>query len=180
MNEDVTPEVATREPQNAVVSEYQVQMALDAMRSEQNLVNGIVAGILSSIVGAGLWATITILTDYQIGWIAIGIGYVVGFSIRLAGKGIDPVFGIAGGFLSIVGCALGNLGIISYYVAAQEGMPLLDLLSQLNPQIAFAMLASTFEVMDAVFYAIAAYFGYKYAFRQVTPEDLNRALGKSL
>lgn len=87
MNEDVTPEVATREPQNAVVSEYQVQMALDAMRSEQNLVNGIVAGILSSIVGAGLWATITILTDYQIGWIAIGIGYVVGFSIRLAGKG---------------------------------------------------------------------------------------------
>jgi len=33
--------------------------------------------------------------------------------------------------------------------------------------------------MDIIFYAIAVYFGYKYAFRTITEEDLTRALGRS-
>jgi len=31
-----------------------------------------------------------------------------------------------------------------------------------------------------LFYALAGYFGYKYAFRQITEDDLNRALGKAM
>jgi hypothetical protein len=34
--------------------------------------------------------------------------------------------------------------------------------------------------MDLLFYGLAVYFGYKYAFRQITEQDLNRALGKSM
>ena len=180
MNEESPAEVSAPETAEPVVTDYQAQMALDVLRSEQNLVNGIVAGTLSAVVGAAIWAGITIMTEYQIGWIALGIGFVVGYSVQLAGKGLDTIFGIVGGVLALTGCALGNIGIIAYFVATGEGISMLDVLSQLDPAIAFEMLSSTFEMMDFLFYGIAAYFGYKYAFRQLTQEDFDRALGKSI
>jgi hypothetical protein len=42
------------------------------------------------------------------------------------------------------------------------------------------MLSATFAPIDLLFYALAGYFGYKYAFRQITEQDLNRALGKAI
>lgn len=42
------------------------------------------------------------------------------------------------------------------------------------------LLASTFEIIDVLFYEMAVYFGYKYAFRQVSDDDFNRALGKPI
>jgi len=180
MNDEATPEVAAAETAEGAVTDYQAQMALDTLRAEQSLVNGIAAGLLSAIAGAGIWAGITIVSDYQIGWIAVAIGFVVGYSVRLAGKGLDQIFGVVGGLLALAGCALGNVGIIAYYVALDAGIGFMDVLSQLNLAIAFDLLSSTFEVIDLLFYAIAAYFGYKYAFRQVTEEDFNRVLGTSI
>jgi hypothetical protein len=81
---------------------------------------------------------------------------------------------------SLIGCALGNVAMITYYVALSEGIPFTDILTQLDLAIALDMLTSTFEMMDLLFYGIAVYFGYKYAFREVSVADLNRALGKSL
>ena len=40
--------------------------------------------------------------------------------------------------------------------------------------------ASTFEIIDVLFYGMAVYFGYKYAFPQVSDDDFNRALGKPI
>jgi len=54
----------------------------------------------------------------------------------------------------------------------------MEVAAQLNAAIVIELLASTFEVMDILFYGLAAYFGYKTAFRQVTQADLDRALGK--
>jgi hypothetical protein len=59
-------------------------------------------------------------------------------------------------------------------------MAYMDILTQLNFGIMSEMLSATFEPMDLLFYGLAVYFGYKYAFRQITEQDLNRALGKSM
>ena len=85
MNEESPPEVAAAETAEPVVTDYQAQMVLDVLRSEQNLVNGIAAGLLSSVVGAGVWAGIAIMSEYQIGWIAVAIDHAsrlaVGFAV---------------------------------------------------------------------------------------------------
>ena len=59
-------------------------------------------------------------------------------------------------------------------------MAYMDVLSRLNDTIIVEMLRATFEAIDVLFYSLAVYFGYKYAFRQITEEDLNRALGKAM
>ncbi|MCZ6827293.1 MAG: hypothetical protein O7D88_07320, partial [Gammaproteobacteria bacterium] len=94
MDEENMPEPQTVE--EPAISDHQMQMALETLRSEQSLLVGTLAGFVASLAGAGVWAAVTVLTEYQIGWMAVGIGVLVGFSMRFAGKGIDQTFGIAG------------------------------------------------------------------------------------
>ncbi|MDH3751464.1 MAG: hypothetical protein OEU40_12780, partial [Gammaproteobacteria bacterium] len=139
----------------------------------------VLAGLVAAVVGAGIWAAVTVASGYQIGWIAIGIGFAVGFTIRIVGKGMDQIYGVAGAVLSLIGCALGNLLTMTYFIADAEGIPYLEILSQLNLDVAIEIMTATFEPMDILFYGIAVYFGYRYAFRQLTDADFARALGKS-
>ena len=163
-----------------VIPEHEAQMVAETFQAEQNLVMGSLAGIVAAVVGAGIWAGVTVLTEYQIGWVAIGIGLLVGFAFRFTGKGISQTFGIAAAVLSFAGCVLGNILTISYFVAVNQEMAFMDILTQLNYPIVVEMLTTTFEIMDVLFYGLATYFGYKYAFRQITENDLNRALGKAI
>ncbi len=178
MNEENGPETQTVE--EPAISDHQMQMAMDTLRSEQNLLVGTLAGFVASLTGAGVWALVTVVTEYQIGWMAVGIGVLVGFSIRLAGKGIDQTFGIAGAALALIGCVVGNVLTMTYFIAANEGMSFMDILVQLDFAITYELLASTFEIIDVLFYGMAVYFGYKYAFRQVSEDDFNRVLGKGI
>ena len=162
------------------IPEQQLQMALAALRSEQNLPAGTIAGLVAALGGSAVWALITVLAEYQIGWMAIGVGFLVGFAVRMAGKGIGPVFGVIGAGLSLIGCLIGNLLTMIYFLAVNEEVAFLDALGQLDLDLAIEIMVATFDYMDILFYGIAVYVGYKYAFRQVTQEDLNRALGRAI
>ncbi len=182
MNDELHPEMQTdvQPVEQPVISDHQAQMAFESFQSEQNLVMGTLAGLVASVAGAGTWAAITILTEYQIGFMAIGIGLLVGFAVRFTGKGISQSFGIVAALMSLVGCVLGNVLTITYFVSVSEEMAFMDLLGQLNAVIVVDMLTVTFDPMDVLFYALAGYFGYKYAFRQISEDDFNRALGKAM
>jgi hypothetical protein len=56
----------------------------------------------------------------------------------------------------------------------------MDILTQLNYPIIVEMLTATFEFIDVLFYGLAMYFGYSYAFRKISGQDVNRALGKAM
>lgn len=166
------------EEQAPALDPRQAQLLMDTLRGEQNLVIGALTGLFATLLGAGIWALVTVVTEYQIGFMAIGIGILVGLAMRYTGKGIDPVHGIVGAVLSLLGCAVGNVLTFAYFIAMGEGMAYMEVLAQLDPMIAWSLLVDTFELMDVLFYGLAAWFGYKYAFRQVTQEDVDRALGK--
>lgn len=186
MNDDLNPaalEEAQSEAQPVEVpeiSDHQAQMAFETFQSEQNLMMGTLAGLIASVAGAGIWAAVTIMTDYQIGFMAVGIGVMVGFAVRYTGKGMNPSFGAVAAAMSLLGCVLGNILYISYYVAGNQEMAYIDILTQLNYGLMVEMLRATFAPVDLLFYGLAGYFGYKYAFRQITEQDLNRALGKAM
>jgi len=162
-----------REPH---VDPAEVQFALQQLRSQQSLVAGLGAGGLAAAVGAALWAAITVFTGYQIGWMAVGVGFLVGLAVRAAGKGIDPVFGVLGACLSLLGCAAGNLLAVCGLAAQQESMALLEVLSRLDADVVRQLMVATFSPMDLLFYGIALYEGYKLSFRQLAPDELSRLL----
>src|SRR4051812_10018311 len=87
----------------------QLSKALEVeLRKQQDLPNALIGGLASAIVGAVLWAVITVATEHQIGYMAIGVGFLAGFSVRYFGCGIDFHFRIVGAFFALLGCALGN------------------------------------------------------------------------
>ena len=173
-NDELKPQPATEHP--ATISEPELLLAMDRLRSRQKLGLAIVAGTVAAVAGAAIWAAATIATGYQIGWLAIIVGVLVGMAVRMAGNGIDRAFGITGAILSLLGCALGNLLTVAYFAAQAEGVPYFELLTQLDLDTALQLMIATFNPMDLLFYLFAVYFGYRYAIREVTEADLRQAL----
>ena len=173
MSEEETRQAEPRGPQ---LDPAQLTFLKQRLESEQNLPLAFVAGLAASLAGAAAWAGVTVLSGYQIGFMAIGIGFLVGFAVRAGGKGISAVYGAIGAVFSLIGCALGNLLAVTAMVAQNEGVGFLALLSQLTPELASQLMVATFSPMDVVFYAIALYYGYRLAFRQLGPEELQQML----
>jgi hypothetical protein len=88
---------------------------------EQNLPLGAAAGITASVVMGLLWAAITVITEYQIGYMAVAVGFGVGYAIRYAGRGFDQIFGITGAVLALLGCLIGNFfSLVGFVVKSQD------------------------------------------------------------
>jgi hypothetical protein len=150
----------------------QIQYVQQQLQADQNLPLAAVAGLGASLVGAALWAGVTVVSGYQIGFMAIGIGFLVGFAVRSLGKGITSAFGVLGAAFSLLGCALGNLLAVTALVAREQGVPFLEAVAQLDADLIQSLMVETFTPMDLLFYAVALYYGYKLSFRQITDADL--------
>ena len=145
---------------------------LEKLRSEQNFKLGLAVSIIVGLIGAILWAAITISTNFQIGYMALVIGAGVGYSMRIFGKGVDQIFGITGAVIALVSCALGNFFSLIGYVSEYENLGYFDTLAMFDYSQLIPVMSETFSAIDILFYGIAAFEGYKFAFRTFTEEDL--------
>ena len=141
------------------------QPAIEQLDDQPNLLMGLIGGVVAMLVGAIVWGAVTYFTEYQIGWLAIGIGFLVGVAIRFFGKGKSITFGILGAVLSLIGCVLGNLLVYSGFIAREEGVPFLEILLFLvsTPAALIEVYTIAFDFMDLLFYALAAYVGFSAA-----------------
>ncbi len=145
---------------------------LDKLRLEQNYPMALICGITVGILGAVLWGAITLATNYQIGYMAIAIGAGVGFTIRFAGKGVDPIFGISGAIIAVLSCLLGNFFSIIGFLANQENLGYIDTLLMFDYSFLLQLMEETFSPIDLLFYGLAGAQGYKFAFRALTEKDV--------
>lgn len=155
--------------QNQVKKDDQ-QYKLEKLRLEQNLPFGTLAAVGAALLGAILWAVITVATGYQIGYMAIAVGFIVGFANRYFGKGIDQIFGIIGAILALAGCILGNILSIVSYTSTTFGIGYFDALSTLDFSLLAEIMKESFSPIDLLFYGLAIYQGYKFSFRVIEEE----------
>lgn len=154
------------------IDQTQYEQFLYQIEGNQNLPMGIIGGVLAASIGAAAWAAITVLTNYQIGWMAVGVGFLVGYAVRVLGKGLSKIYGYVGAALALLGCLGGNLLSVCGMISKQQAIPFFDLISRLNPFIVMDLMKATFNPIDLLFYGIAVYEGYRFSFRQITQEEL--------
>lgn len=167
------------DPHEAEAAQYHAQMQARAEQlharfyGEQNLALGFVGGVAAAVLGGVIWAAVTVATRFQIGYMAVGVGFLVGHAVRVLGKGVDKSFGYCGGGLALFGCILGNLLSICGMLAVDRNVPVLQmgLALCLQPQLAVQLIGAGFHPMDVIFYWIAIYEGYRFSFRVITPEE---------
>lgn len=178
-----TPRATVGGPENGVppaptVDPGKVNALVAELRARQNLAMGAVAGVLAAVVGALVWAVITVTTGFQIGWMAVGIGFLVGGTVRTLGQGIDKSFGRLGAGLALLGCLLGNFFSVCALVAQEAGVSASMVVTHINPAAIPELMIATFGPMDVLFYVIAVYEGYRFSFRKITPEDVSRVVSQ--
>lgn len=103
---------------------------------------------------------------------AIGVGFIVGYAVRIFGKGIGKILGVVGAVLSLVGCLLGNFFTIVGFYAKEERLNIIQTLINFDYSYLGSVLIETGTPMDLLFYGIAIYEGYKFSFKKITEEEL--------
>lgn len=160
------------------VDQMRLKKHVEDIRANQNLSMGILGGAAAAAVGAILWGVITYVTAFQIGWMAVGVGCLVGLAVRKLGQGIDTSFGVAGAMLALAGCVMGNLFASCIAISQQAHIGLGVVLGRLDIPIIVDIMAQTFSPIDLLFYGIAVYEGYRFSFKRMSEEELAYFLKK--
>jgi len=147
---------------------------VDNLRLEQNLIGGIIPGVVVGIVGAILWGLITVATKMQIGYMAVAIGAGVGFTIRMFGKGIDNIFGFWGAGISLLSVLLGNYLSMVGFIANEAKLGYIETLMRIDFTYIPAIMKETFRPIDLLFYGLALYEGYRFSFRTISHDTLQQ------
>ena len=165
--------------ENSRLRNTKILEALEALRSQQNFPFALIGGAFAAFLSALLWAVITVAVEYQVGYMAIAVGLIVGFSVRFFGAGIDMKFGILGACLSLLGCLLGNFFSQVGFIAHEYSYSYIEVFSLLNFNIIIDVMFESFSPIDILFYGLALYGGYRFSFIKINEEELLQNKGGS-
>lgn len=178
------PEAQQIEPQSEVapeeivleLDEIGLRNYLQRLKEEQNLALAIFSAAAAAFIGAVLLAVITVYMETRISWTAIGVGFLVGYTVRLLGKGMDRIFGVVGAFFALLSCAAGNILTIVIMINQEFDIAILEIIFDFitSPLMVIEILVQTFSWIDLLFYGLAIYFGYKLSFRKISEEELKQ------
>ena len=172
------PEIDQKEKEEPeyIVDELRLNKYMEERGERQSFSNGLLlGGGAAAALSAAIWATVTFTTGYQIGFMAIGVGFLVGYAVRIGGKGFEDRFGYLGGALALIGCLLGNLLATCAAISQQQtGMSFFDVILNLKLDFIVNIYKETFSPMDLIFYGLAVYEGYRFSFKPVTNEEVSQ------
>ena len=139
--------------------------AITELDYDSNLILGLIGGGVAMLVSAILWGIITYVTEYQISWMAIGVGLFVGIAIQKLGKGKTLAYGVSGAVLSLLGCLLGNLFFYTGILAREWGASFFNIFFTFafQPDFLVEIFTVAFDFRDLLFYVLAAYIGFRAA-----------------
>ena len=134
--------------------------------AQPNFPLAIAGGIGGALAGAALWAVVTVVTQMELGIVAVAIGFIVGFAVRELGKGSDRKFGILGAVCGLFGCVLGNILSAIAIFSQARGIPFMQIVTRMDFAFLTDLMSAFFSPMDLLFYAIAIYEAYKFSLRR--------------
>lgn len=156
------------------IEKYLSPEVIEKLRKEQDLKKGIISGLTVGILSAMMVGTISLFGFVEIPIMATPlIGAVVGLTVRKEGKGIDKIFGIWGGVISLFSILLAILFsyiIFSFIVLeVNKEILLLEKLTSKTLDLGFYL----FLNLIALYILISTILvGYKLSFRVVTKKKI--------
>src|SRR5262245_7781984 len=90
---DAPPPADVPAPPPVQVDPEQIKEYRELLLAQQNIHRGIAGGFASALIGAAMWAVMTVTVNWRHESLAIGIGVLVGLAVRKYGHGITRPFG---------------------------------------------------------------------------------------
>ncbi|MEM1445661.1 MAG: hypothetical protein AAGF84_06365 [Planctomycetota bacterium] len=82
----------------------------------KNLSGAIFGGVTAGLIGAAVWAGLIVFADIEIGWIAIGVGALVGFGVALGSRGGSPATGMVAALIAVLSIVGGKYAAVSVLI----------------------------------------------------------------
>jgi hypothetical protein len=139
----------------AATSSGENQLSSSGRRTTPAVSIGI--GMIAAIVGAVLWAVIVDVTDYKVGYAAVGLGLLIGLAMARTAPAWRPLPFVAA-VIALAGCLLGDFFVDATAVGQLTGQGTLSALTDMitDPGLGSEVFSAGFEGMDALFWIIAA------------------------
>lgn len=151
---------------NSIMKNDTLDESIQKLRKNQSMGLAVLGGLSAFLFCTAIWALISIKIEYQVGYMAIGIGLIVGLAVRYSGQGYRWKYGLVGAIFSLLSIIVGNVLMVTMYVSFNEGIPFSSLLGSLDIRVFLDIMKSLFEPVDLVFYGITLYVGFKISYRR--------------
>ena len=126
--------------------------------TQKALVPALVGASVGALLTGGLWAAIAIITNYQIGYAAIGIGWLTGFLAVFAAKGAKGLpIQIIAIVMSVFAILVGKYFIVADYVVENLAPEGTSMLSGYIMNIFIENISDLVEMYDILWVALAVY-----------------------
>lgn len=80
------------------------------------LISGFVGALIGGVAGAAIWAAVVKFTGFEIGWVAWGIGALVGLGFRLGAKDLGtPATGVLAAAVALLAVLAGKYTVVYLY-----------------------------------------------------------------
>ncbi|MGW0189187.1 hypothetical protein ACWDV7_25965 [Streptomyces sp. NPDC003362] len=119
-----------------------------------NIALGVVTAVVVALVTAGVYGAIVGATEYEIGYAAIGVGFLVGFASGKVG-GSHPVLPVISAVLSLGAVYLGQLIGVAMLAADITGISAVEMFTD-NFSLLTDAWKETADAMTFLFFAIGA------------------------
>jgi len=138
-----------------------VEQALEAETKDPNLPVAILLGIVAAIAGGLIWYAIVALTNYQLGIVAVGIGYLVGVAVLFgAGKKRGPALQAIAVVITLIAMVVGEYFVVRHFAVkalAEEGTTGIPLLLPFKAMSELVVIGVKEDPITLLYWAIALF-----------------------
>jgi hypothetical protein len=143
---------------------------------KSHLTAGIVAALVGALLGAVAWAVVASLTNYKIGFAAVGVGALAGLLAGRTGGG-HPALPPAAAMIGVLACLVGDLLIDAHDLSEAlkqlgSDVSMLTVLKEAVKDPAgfgWELYKEGFQALDVLFYGIAAVVAFRLAEQHGSP-----------
>ena len=129
----------------------------DKLISEQNFAAAVIVGAVATLLAAAAYGIIVATWAFSYGFVAAGVGIVIGLSMQFLGRGISMNFAVVATVYAIVGCVLGNLFRVIIELAQANATSPIDVLRNDSLSVLAEWSVSDVSFVDLVYWFVAVF-----------------------
>lgn len=156
---------------NAVCQPCYTEVLLE-LENEQssgiNIIPAVIGGTIGSLLGGIIWAAIAVGVNAEIGYVAVGVGWLAGFGVSLgSGRKTGQPLQFCALITALLGLLIGKYGFFAHSAITGAG----EDLSYLDPEIIRIFVNYIGEMVN-FFDILWVFFALSTAWRMLAPSEI--------
>ena len=136
-----------------------IEQQLQTETENPNLILAVLAGLAAAVVGTLVWYGVVVITKYQLGFIAVGVGWLVGMGVVFgSGRKRGPALQAISVAITLAALVASEYLIVRHFAVeflAEEGVTEIPVLLPLGLMLELVVTSIGENLITLIFWAIA-------------------------